>query len=126
MQDADVEEATSDLGALEQLNDGFIQSVGRSNGHWFEENLSEDFLNSNADGSLADRAGFVAQISRPCPVSEFRAEDVRIRILGDIAIIHGRTRYTKPDGLPGAGRYTDVYARRSGRWLCVSADVTRG
>jgi len=45
--------------------------------------------------------------------------------MGDIAIIHGRTRYGKPDGRPGAGRYTDVWAKRSGRWLCVCADVTR-
>jgi ketosteroid isomerase-like protein len=59
-------------------------------------------------------------------VSDFEAEGVRIRLLGDVAIIHGRTVYTKPDGRPGAGRYTDVWSRRRGRWLCVAADVTRG
>jgi len=30
-----------------------------------------------------------------------------------------------PDGRAGAGRYTDVWARRQGRWLAVSAHVTR-
>jgi hypothetical protein len=93
---------------------------------WFDEYLAEDFMNSNPDGSLVDRAGFLAQIARPCAVSDFEAEDVRIRILGEIAIIHGRTVYKKPDGQAGAGRYTDVYSRRQGRWLCVSAHVTRG
>jgi ketosteroid isomerase-like protein len=83
-------------------------------------------MNSNPDGSLVDRAGFLARAAQPCPVSEFAAEDVRIRILGDVAIIHGRTVYRKPGGEAGAGRYTDVYALRQGRWLCVSADVTRG
>jgi len=24
------------------------------------------------------------------------------------------------------GRYTDIWARRNGRWLCVAAHVTRG
>jgi hypothetical protein len=50
---------------------------------------------------------------------------VRIRILGELAIIHGRTVYRKPGGEAGAGRYTDIYARREGRWLCVCAHVTR-
>ena len=41
-------------------------------------------------------------------------EDVLIRVLGDVALIHARTTYTKADGQPGAGRYTDVWARRGG------------
>jgi hypothetical protein len=117
---------SNDLDLLQQLNAGFIRSVASSDARWFDENLAQDFVNGNADGSLATRAQFLAHIARPCPVSGFRAEDVRIRILGEVAIIHGRTVYTKPDGEAGAGRYTDVYARREGRWLCVSADVTRG
>ena len=110
---------------LEELNAGYIRSVATSDVKWFEEHLAEDFLNSNADGTLSDRAAFLAAIAKPLPLKDFGCEDVRIRVLGDIAIIHGRTRYRKPDGRPGAGRYTDVWAKRSGRWLCVCADVTR-
>ena len=54
-----------------------------------------------------------------------RAEDVRIRLFGPTAIVHGRTTYIKADGQPGAGRYTDVWARTGDGWLCVAADVTR-
>jgi ketosteroid isomerase-like protein len=93
---------------------------------WFDETLTQDFLNSNPDGTLIDRAAFLEQIARPCSVSGLKAEDVRIRIFGDLAIIHGRTVYRKADGRPAAGRYTDVWSRREGRWLCMSADVTRG
>lgn len=116
----------NDLDTLQQLNSSYIRSVQMSDVRWFQGNLAEDFLNSNPDGSLVDRAQFLAQIARPCAVSDFKAEDVRIRILGEIAIIHGRTAYRKPDGQAGAGRYTDVYSRQQGHWLCVSADVTRG
>ncbi len=118
--------SASDLEALQQLNDHYIRSVRTSDARWFDEHLSEDFLNSNPDGSLVDRAGFLAQVARPCPVANLEAEDVRIRVLGDIAIIHGRTVYRKPDGQAGAGRYTDVWARRQARWLCVAAHVARG
>jgi ketosteroid isomerase-like protein len=119
-------DAGDELDTLQRLNAGYIRSVRMSDVGWFEENLAWDFMNSNADGTIVDRAGFLAQIAPPCAVSDFAAEEVRIRLLGEIAIIHGRTVYKKPDGQAGAGRYTDVYACRQGRWLCVSAHVTRG
>jgi ketosteroid isomerase-like protein len=119
-------EQASDLEILQQLNAHYIRSVRESDVDWFDQNLAQDFLNSNPDGSLVDRAAFLAQIARPCPISDLAFEDVRIRILGDVAIIHARTTYRKAGGQPGAGRYTDVYARRQGRWLCVAAQVTRG
>jgi ketosteroid isomerase-like protein len=117
---------TNDTGILNELNEGFIQAVQASDVRWFEVNLAEDFLNSSPDGSLEDRGGFLARIARPAGISNLRAEDVRIRLLGDIALIHGRTTYLKQDGRAAAGRYTDVWARRQGRWLCVAAHVTRG
>ena len=117
---------TADHEVLQLLNQGFIRSVRTSDVSWFDRNLAEDFLNSNADGTLVERAAFLRQIARPCPVSNFDVEDVRIRILGDAAIIHGRTRYTRPDGQAAAGRYTDVWVRQGTRWVCVSGDVTRG
>ena len=121
-----VDTGAADFEILRELNQGFIRSVRLSDVSWFDRNLAEDFLNSNPDGSLVDRAAFLRQIAAPCPVSNLDVEDVRIRMLGDAAIIHGRTTYTKPDGRPAAGRYTDVWVRQSGRWVCVAADVTRG
>jgi ketosteroid isomerase-like protein len=110
---------------LQELNAGYIRSVRESDVAWFERHLATDFVNGSADGTLADRAQFLKLIARPIAVANFRCDDVRIRVLGEVAIIHGRTLYTKPDGSQGAGRYTDVWARRNGAWVCASADVTR-
>ena len=118
--------AVPDLETLQQLNREYIRSVRESDTRWFGENLADDFLNSNPDGSLVDRAGFLAQIARPFTLPGFDIEDVRIRVLGEVAIIHARTVYKKPDGQSAAGRYTDIWARRQGRWVCVAAHVTRG
>jgi len=82
-------------------------------------------VNSNPDCSLVDRAGFLAQIARGSTVQNLGIEDVVIRVLGDGALIHARTTYTMADGQLGAGRYTDLWARRGGRWVCVAANVTR-
>ena len=119
-------ESGTDADALRRLNQDFVRSVEASDVGYFEEALAEDFVNSNPDGALASRAEFLAQIARPAGISNLEAHDVRIRLLGDTAIIHARTTYTRPDGQAGSGRYTDVWARRLGRWLCVAAHVTRG
>ena len=114
-----------DLDTLEQLNRDYISSVQNGDVKRFDEILAPDFLCSNPDGSLVDRAGFLAQTARPVTISGLRAEDVQIRVMGDVALIHARTSYKLADGRPGSGRYTDVWARRGGRWLAVAAHVTR-
>jgi ketosteroid isomerase-like protein len=116
---------TSDQATLEELNRHYIRSVSEADVRWFDANLSGDFVNSNPDCSLVDKAGFLTQIGRGSTVKNLGIEDVLIRVLGDVALIHARTTYTKADGTPGAGRYTDVWARRGDRWLCVAANVTR-
>ena len=115
----------SDLEILQELNRNYIRSVEHSDVGWFDANLAEDFLNSNPDGTLVDRSGFLAQIGKKSPVTNIAAEDVHIVIRGDFAFIHARTTYVRPDGQPGAGRYTDIWWKRNRRWLCVSAHVTR-
>jgi ketosteroid isomerase-like protein len=117
--------AESDHAALLRLNRDYIDAVQNGDVRRFEEILAEDFLCSNPDGSVVDRSGFLEQTARPVAIRGLAAHDVRLRIMGDVAIIHAATRYLKADGTSGAGRYTDVWARRNGRWLCVAAHVTR-
>ena len=116
----------SDVEMLERLNKGYVDAVQNSDLRWFDEHLSPDFLNSNPDGTLSDRAAFLERIARPAGVKGLEPQDVRIRLIGDFALIHARTVYRTPDGRSAAGRYTDIWARRGGRWLCVAAHVTRG
>jgi ketosteroid isomerase-like protein len=115
----------SDSDTLRELNGDYIRSVQTSDVGRFNEILADDFLCSNPDGSLVDRQGFLKQTALPVRISNLEAHDVQVRIMGDLAIIHGRTTYLGPDGRPGSGRYTDVWARRGDRWLAVSAHVTR-
>src|SRR5713101_4779850 len=115
----------SDLDCLLDLNRDYIRSVQTSDVSRFQEILAGDFLCSQPDGSLLDREAFLKHTAAPVKISNLEAHDVKVRILGDVAIIHARTTYTLPDGRPASGRYTDVWARRNGRWLAVSAHVTR-
>jgi ketosteroid isomerase-like protein len=117
--------ATTDLDILLDLNRDYIRSVQRSDVARFNEILAPEFFCSNPDGSLVDRDGFLEQTAVPVRITNLEASDVKVRIMGDVAIIHARTTYALPDGRAGSGRYTDVWARQNGRWLAVSAHVTR-
>ena len=115
----------NDLNELTKLNKDYVDSVQNSDVQRFDEILAQDFYCSNPDKSLVDRAGFLKQTAVPVTIRNLEAHDVKIRVMGDFAIIHARTSYTMPDGKQGSGRYTDCWARQNGRWLAVSAHVSR-
>ena len=115
----------SDLDCLLDLNHDYIQLVQNSDVSRFQEILADDFLCSQPNGSLLDREGFLKQTAVAAKIWNLEAHDVKVQLLGNVAIIHAGTTYTMPDGRPGAGRYTDVWVRRNSRWLTVSAHVTR-
>jgi ketosteroid isomerase-like protein len=119
-------QAATDLALLQSLNRDYIDSVQAGDVQRFDELLAEDFYCSNPDGSLVDRREFLKQTAKPVTISNLRAEEVLIRFFGEIAIIHGRTRYSLPDGSEARGRYTDVWARQGKTWKTISAHVTRG
>src|SRR5713101_4594737 len=74
----------SDLNTLTALNRDYIHSVQHGDVQRFDEILAEDFLCSNPDGSLVDKHQFLAQTARPVTISGLAAEEVKVRILGDV------------------------------------------
>ena len=112
--------AQRDLETLTALNREFTASVQKGDVKRFEEILADDFMISNPDGSLLDKAEFLKLTAQPVTISGLVAEDVQIRLLGDFAIIHARFNSRFADGKPRRGRYTDNWARRDGIWVAVS------
>ena len=60
-------------------------------------------------------------------VDSMTVDDVRIRLLGEVAVVTGRT--TAEGSYRGAGvkvvlRFTDVFARRDGSWQVVASQGT--
>src|SRR5688572_32030669 len=97
--------SSADLVTLAALNDDYLRSVETSNVRRFDEILAPDFLCTNSDGSLLDREAFLKLVGRPATLSRLEGHDVRIRVMGDFAIIHARTTFQRADGRPGASRY---------------------
>jgi len=114
-----------DLDELTVLNHDYVASVQNGDVKRFDQILAPDFYCTNPDKSLVDRAGFLAQTALPVTIRNLIEQDVKIRIIGDFAIIHGRTSYTTADGQQAFGRYTDCWAKQNGKWLAVAAHVSR-
>src|SRR5712664_2698869 len=111
---------SKDVDELTVLNRDYVASVQNCDVKRFDQILAQDFYCSNPDKSLVDRSGFLKQTAVPVTIRNLRAEDVKIRVLGDFAIIHAATCYTMADGQEARGRYTDCWAKQNGRWLAVS------
>ena len=114
-----------DIDELTALNRDYVASVQNCDVERFDQILADDFYCSNPDKSLVDRVGFLKQTAVPVTIRNLIADDVKIRVIGDFAIIHARTSYNMPDGAQAHGRYTDCWSRQNGRWLAVSAHVSR-
>jgi len=55
-------------------------------------------------------------------------DEVRVRPLGDVAVVTGRSVLTgsyRGDRMTVTQRFTDVFAKRNGRWVIVASQGTR-
>ena len=78
-----------------------------------------------SDGTVLDREAFLLDAAKAPAVADYALKDVRVRVLGDVALVHATGAFTRRDGTKGRSRYTDVYKRMDGSWKAISAQITR-
>ena len=91
-----------DIETLTTLNHDFVKSVQGADVKRFDEILAKDFLFTNPDGSLYNRAEFLDLIGKGARISELREDQVNVRLFGDFAIIHARIQYRSKTGIMSA------------------------
>jgi hypothetical protein len=119
----DIAEAES-IETLRELNAGYIRAFVESDTAWFAEHLSDDFVCTLGDGRRIDKPEFLELNAAGPGVTDVTYDVVGIRVLGEAALVHGLTHYTR-EGAPGSTSYTDVWHLRDGRWQAVAAQLTR-
>jgi ketosteroid isomerase-like protein len=90
--------------------------------------LAPDWSVIHITGEIVGRA----QALETCPTSAATIEtltidQITVRQFGDAAVVTGRTRIAtrEPNAAQITLRFTDVFSRRSGRWLVVASHATR-
>jgi ketosteroid isomerase-like protein len=90
--------------------------------------LSDDWKMVLTDGQVLTRADLESALkSGKLKFNAYNSADLDVRIFGDTAVVIGSgTSKGAWDGndFTGADRFTDVYTRRDGKWLCVSSHST--
>jgi len=115
----------SEEAALVRLNEQYIQSLLTGNVAWYREHLAEDFVCIESNGSLLDKSQFLQKTAEGPDLADYRLAEVRIRIFGDMALVHGKGVFQRRDATTGISRYTDVYQRDGAGWKAIAAQVTR-
>lgn len=93
---------------------------------WYDAHLASDYLVVFGDGSFHDKGSLLAAAAPPVTSFEsFPTTNVAIRRFGDVALIHAENPFARKDGRNGVNRYTDIWHKRDGRWVCIAAHVTR-
>ena len=95
---------------------------------WFEENLAEDYILITPAGAIKSKRDILRELSIPgMRMEPFETSEVQLRMYGETAVVTGRMRQKFVLGghrYTNDVRYTDVYVKRKGRWLLVSAHAS--
>lgn len=90
--------------------------------------IGANFVNTEYDGEVSDRAKFLADIKDPqFNLASLTIQEPRVSMYGDSAVVTGvyRTKGTY-QGKPyeHVGRFTDTWVFAEGRWQCVASHTS--
>lgn len=90
--------------------------------------IGVNFVNTEYDGEVSDKAKFLADIKDPqFNLSNIAIQDVKVSMYADSAVVVGVYR-TKGSyqGKPyeHTGRFTDTWVFTDGRWQCVASHTS--
>jgi ketosteroid isomerase-like protein len=109
---------------LRAINHRFVSATVDVTGDLMEILTHEDFLLTQSDGTWRDRTEFVAHMRRQSPLPNAAGEDMRVRLFGPVALVHGVFVVTDRAGKAAKLRYTDVYVWSASAWQVVSVQNT--
>jgi ketosteroid isomerase-like protein len=110
--------------ALIDLENQWVKASKESNGDALAPLLASGFVNLDSDGTLYDKAAYVARVSKGKWTTN-EISDMKVKVHGDAAIVTG-TWVGK--GTDGAGksinakeRWADTWVKSGGKWVCVAS-----
>lgn len=122
---AELKRDASDHAILMQLNQEYVDAFMNADVEWYQEHLTDDFEVIESDGSTLNKSEFLSSTAKGPDVIEYKLQDVKLRIFGDVALVRATGLWTGRNGSQGLSRYTDVYLRTGAGWKATSAQITR-
>ena len=90
---------------------------------------ADEYMSVDSEGGVWNKAEDIdIDTSGSFRLVSYRLEDTKVRLLGDVAIVTGRSFYkgigTTRREISAQYRFTDVFVRRAGRWQCMTTQLT--
>jgi len=114
--------------ALMQIERDWAVANVKNDWATFDKILAAEYAN-NVDGVITTKKQYLANIrSGAAKIESAAAGEMKVLILGETGIVHGLwTEKSTLNGkdMSGTYRYTDIFAKRDGRWQCVAGHSTK-
>ena len=115
--------------AITQLEVQWADAIVRADVAAQDRIEAPDYMFSGPDGELQTRAENDAELtSGASKTASMKIDDLKVRVLGDTAIVHGletETSTYKGADTSGQYRFTDVFVKRDGAWVAVATHVSQ-
>ncbi len=110
-----------------QLEQGWSAAGQKHDKAFLQKLYAEEYLYTNSDGALANKAEDIAGMDKVKFVS-FKLEDMKVHVYGNTAVVTGLNTIHAMDGtkdISGPYRFTDVFVNRDGRWQVVATQSSK-
>lgn len=121
--------ADTDASTLEALNRDWLTAYKTHDGETLDRILAPEFEAVYPGNRTLRKADIIRIASGTArTIDEVRWDNLKIMVFGEVAVVSARSTLSgTADGKPftGSNDYADVYVKRNGRWVAVSAHVVR-
>jgi ketosteroid isomerase-like protein len=116
---------TADVAALRELETTRQAAIKARDFDALRRIYAEDFVGIAGNGRVISRADLMDVFAHNDGSLAFTTDEVDVRVYGDTAIFTGRLTARMASGeVASAGRFTHVFVRRAGAWVCVHGQST--
>ena len=114
---------TSDKTQILDIERRWAEQVVTNDVETLKQILADDYIGTEPNGKRQTTAEAIAE-AKAGP-SEFASnhlnDDVKVRIYGNFAIAQGTETFKRKDATVGRFIWTDVFAKRNGRWFVIAS-----
>ena len=122
-------QAGSEEATIRQIEQEWGNALVKADIAALDRILAADYVFTDSDGQMQTKAQNLANFkSGAVKIESFTINEMKPRILGDVAIVHGMSTEKSSDkgkDTSGQYRWTDVFAKRGGRWLAVTTHASK-
>ncbi len=115
--------------AIKQLEHDWIDAAKTGDADKLNQILADDWSALGPDGTKITKAAFVENYkSGKSKIESFDFGAMDVKVLGNVAVVQGSdTEKSVTDGKDSSGKYawTDVFAKRNGKWVVVRSQISQ-